>query len=216
MISAISGELRAIEGGRIELAVGPMVCEVMVPASDGPTLAGRVGQTLTLFTIFYLEGDAARGNLEPRLLGFLRADDKRFFERFITVKGIGPKRALRALARPVGEIARAIEARDTRFLVGLPEIGKRTAEQIVAELAGKVGPFALGGTGSEMGADGAPLAPTGRWSAAEEDAIAALMALGEKRGDAEGWLDRAKRSNPEATTTDRLLREMLRLRTGRG
>ena len=46
------------------------------------------------------DGDANGGNLEPRLIGFLRRDDKKFFEKFITVKGIGPKKALKALALP--------------------------------------------------------------------------------------------------------------------
>ena len=76
-------------------------------------------------------------------IGFLRAEDKRFFQLFITVKGIGPKQALRALVQPAGQIAEAIESKNTKFLIGLPEIGKHTAEQIVAELAGKMHGFAL-------------------------------------------------------------------------
>src|SRR5215210_5074477 len=94
--------------------------------------------------MFYLQGDSGGGNIEPRLIGFLRPEDKRFFEKFITVKGIGPKTALRALTVPVGEIAQAIESKETRFLVGLDGIGKRTAELIVAELSGKVKDFATG------------------------------------------------------------------------
>jgi Holliday junction DNA helicase RuvA len=96
---------------------------------------------MTFHTLLYLEGDASGGNIEPRLVGFLKPQDKRFFEKFITVKGIGPKKALKALALPTGDVAHAIETKDTRFLVGLPQIGKRMAELIVAELAGKVGEF---------------------------------------------------------------------------
>src|SRR6204780_4850811 len=143
MISEITGELRrgAEECG--ELACGSVTYEILVPASDIPELQAGVGREITFHTIFDLEGDATRGGLTPRLIGFLRAEDKRFFELFITVKGIGPKRALRALVEPTGQIAGAIESKNTRFLVGLPEIGKRTAEQIVAELAGKVTEFAM-------------------------------------------------------------------------
>ena len=50
---------------------------------------------------------------------------------------------------------------------------------------------------------------------AEEDAIATLMALGERRPDAERLLERAKVSNDKLATTDALVREMLRLRTVR-
>src|SRR5262245_65553114 len=97
---------------------------------------------MTFHTLMYLQGDGSGGNIEPRLIGFLRPADKKFFEKFITVKGIGPRKALKALALPVGEIAQAIESKDARFLTQLPEIGKRTAEQIVAELSGKVQDFA--------------------------------------------------------------------------
>src|SRR5580704_19042911 len=124
MISAITGELRQINDDRIHLASGPIVYEVLVPASDINELRARRGEEITLHTIFDVEGDATRGGLTPRLIGFLRAEDKRFFELFITVKGIGPKRALRALVQPTGQIAAAIEGKNTRFLVELPEIGK--------------------------------------------------------------------------------------------
>src|ERR1700722_8244169 len=142
MISALTGTLRRVGEDRVELGVGPIVCELMVPAFDLTELQASLGEEVTFHTIFYLQGDAAGGSIEPRLIGFLRTTDKRFFERFITVKGIGPRKALRALAMPVGEIASAIEAKDARVLVELPEIGKRTAEQIIAELSGKVMEFA--------------------------------------------------------------------------
>jgi Holliday junction DNA helicase RuvA len=92
MISAITGELRRVDEDRLHLAVGPVLVEMLVPASDVPLLQGAVGQEMTFHTILYFEGDAAGGGgLEPRLVGFLRPEDKRFFEKFITVKGIGPK-----------------------------------------------------------------------------------------------------------------------------
>ena len=112
---------------------------------------------------------------------------------------------------PAGEIANAIETKNTRFLIELPQIGKRMAEQIVAELAGKVAKFATtlpAGKGPAFGG-------TSR-TTSEEDAISALMALGERRTDAELLLDRAKSAMPTLKTTDGFVREMLRLRTGRG
>jgi Holliday junction resolvasome RuvABC DNA-binding subunit len=50
---------------------------------------------------------------------------------------------------------------------------------------------------------------------AEEDAIAALVALGERRSDAEHLLDRAKHSNPKLRTTTEFINDMLRMRTAR-
>jgi Holliday junction DNA helicase RuvA len=212
MISALTGELRAVEQDRLHLQVGPLLVEMLVPAADVPLLQAGVGQEMTFHTILYFEGDAAGGGgLEPRLVGFLRPDDKRFFEKFITVKGIGPKKALKALIHPAGEVALAIESKDTRFLVGLPQIGKRMAELIVAELAGKVAEFATAAVGGAMNA-----AALGRaHNAIEEDAIATLVELGERRSDAEHLLDRARQHNGNLKTTEALVREMLRMRTVR-
>ncbi len=209
MISALTGTLRHVETDRIHLAVGPVLYELLIPAADHPELLATLGQEMTFHTIFYLQGDAVGGNIEPRLIGFLRPADKRFFEKFITVKGIGPRKALKAISVPIGQIAQAIESRDTRTLVALPEIGKRTAELLVAELSGKVGEFATGRAGAVR------TTPATRRIDAEEDAISALLALGERRPDAEALLDRAKALNPEMKSTDALVREMLRLRTVR-
>ena len=209
MISALTGELRRVEDDRVHLRVGPLVVEMLIPAFDGPLLQAGVGEEMTFHTLLYLEGDASGGNIEPRLVGFLRPEDKRFFEKFITVKGIGPKKALKALALPMGDVANAIESKDTRFLVGLPQIGKRMAELIVAELSGKVGEFVSISPGGR-GAVG-----SGSRSAVEEDAISTLMALGERRVDAEHLLERARQADPGLKTTEALVREMLRMRTVR-
>lgn len=211
MISALTGTLRHVDDDRIHLQVGPLLCELLVPASDVQLLQAGIGEEMTFHTHFYIEGDASGGNLTPRLLGFLRADDKRFFEKFVTVKGIGPKKALKALIYPAGEIAQAIESKDAKFLKGLPQIGNRMAEQIVAELAGKVGEFATV-TMDERAALGVPSR-----SSVEEDAIAALMALGERRSDAENLLERARThaDGKKLATTNDFVREMLRMRTVR-
>jgi holliday junction DNA helicase RuvA len=209
MISALTGELRRVDEDRVHLQAGAMLFELLVPAADVAFLQPGVGQEMTFYTIFYLEGDSSGGNIEPRLVGFLRPEDRSFFQLFITVKGIGPKKALRALVLPVGQIAQAIESRDTKYLCELPQIGKRMAELIVAELAGKVQRFATTYQGTAPGS-------IGRRSASEEDAIAALVALGERRGDADHLLDRAKHGNSKLKSTTEFINEMLRLRTARG
>jgi Holliday junction DNA helicase RuvA len=211
MIAALTGELRHVDDTHVHLAAGPVLYELLYPSADKEALAATVGDTLTLHTIFYLSGDPTRGGMDPTLIGFLRPDDKRFFEIFTTVKGIGPKKALRALSVPVGEIASAIEGKDAKFLIGLPEIGKRTAEQIIAELAGKLKSFAAAAL-----VEGGTRRVPGRRPESEEDAIAGLMALGERRPDAEALLERVKAASPTIITTDGMLREMLRLRSTRG
>lgn len=211
MISSLTGTLAQVDEDRIHLRAGHIVYEALVPASDVPLLSTGTGQEMTFHTILYFEGDSSGGSMDPRLIAFLRKEDKRFFEKFITVKGIGPKKALKALIYPAGEIARAIEEKDARFLVKLPQIGKRLAEQIVAELAGKVAAFATSYDSATPSIEKA----VQRHSVLEEDAIAALMALGERRNDAEALLERAQGVVGEARTSNDLVREMLRLRTTR-
>jgi Holliday junction DNA helicase RuvA len=209
MISSLTGILNHLEEDRVQVKVGPMQYELLVPAADVAELQASLGEELTFHTIFYLGGDPSRGGLEPTLIGFLRAEDKKFFDKFTTVKGIGAKTALKALTVPVGQIAEAIESRDARFLVQLDGIGKRTAELIIAELAGKVGKFAFPTTAKIRPASSVRRTPE------EEDAIAALTQLGERRIDAEHLVDRARQANPDLKTSDALLRESLRLRTAR-
>lgn len=212
MITGLTGILTSVGEDRVGVAVGPVTLELLVAAADVPVLEERRGQELTFHTLFYIEGDAAGGNSTPRLIGFLRESDRAFFQQFITVKGIGPRKALKALLLPAAEVAHAIELKDARTLTKLPQIGKRVAEQIIAELAGKVGKYVT---------TGLPMTPTKRaaavsaFSPVEEDAIAALVALGERRPDAEGLLERVKGGESPPTKVDQLIREMLRLRAAR-
>lgn len=209
MISALSGELAAVHEASVALRAGPMVFEVLVPAADVAELTEQLGTTITLHTLVYLEGDPNRGNLEPRMIGFIRRADREFFELFTTVKGIGPKTALRALTESIGTIASAIEGKDARFLKSLKGIGQRSAELIIAELGGKTGRF-VSGPVPVAAARNMP-----RKNNAEADAVAALVALGERLADADALLEKAKAAVPEPATTDALVREMLRLRTKR-
>jgi len=213
VISSLSGELKYADEERAHVAAGPIVYELLVPAVDVPELRDQVGRDVTLHTIFYLQGDG--NSFEPVLIGFLRRDDKRFFEKFITVKGIGPKTALRALTVGVSQIAAAIESKDARQLTQLKGIGKRTAELIVAELSGKVGEF----VGEAIVSNGVMKSvSTKRFSPAEQNAIDSLVVLGERRNDAEGLLMQAKQQEAGLATnglatTDALVKAMLKLRS---
>src|SRR3954453_17706901 len=186
MISALSGELLEVEETTASLRSGAFVFEVLIPAADVDALRARVGEELTFHTIFYLEGTAGGGNLDPKLIAFLRPEDKAFFDLFTTVKGIGPKTPLRALSAPGGQIPQAIESKDPRALIALDGIGKRTAELIIAELSGKVQKFATAQVGATIAGH------NNRHTQNEEDALSAMTALGERRPDAERLLDRVK------------------------
>lgn len=143
MITRISGTLERVETSAIEVAVGPMVHEVLVTELVRRSLQGKIGQPVVLHTLEYLEGNPTRGNLVPRLIGFLSEVEREFFELICEVDGVGVRKALRAIVRPVGEIASAIEEQDTKSLSGLPGIGAATAERMIAKLRRRMPKFAL-------------------------------------------------------------------------
>jgi Holliday junction DNA helicase RuvA len=143
MITRISGTLERVEPTAVEIAVGPVVHEVLVTELVRRTCQQKLGQPVVLHTLEYLEGNPTRGNLVPRLVGFLSEVEREFFELICEVDGVGVRKALRAIIRPVGEIASAIEEQDTKALSGLPGIGAATAERMVAKLRRRMPKFAL-------------------------------------------------------------------------
>jgi holliday junction DNA helicase RuvA len=211
MIVKLSGKLEYVGADCVHVSLGSggdLTHELLVPAADIPQLQTKLGQNVTFFTVEYLEGNASFGQLAPKMLGFLRVQDREFFDLFTTVKGIGTRKALRALAIPTGDIARAIALKDTRKLSSLPQIGKRAAETIVAELHGKVDKFATGST------DGAGPVPIESLPDFQQTAIEALVKLGERRPDAETWVKRACQVDPTLKDPQKILRAVYQLKAG--
>jgi Holliday junction DNA helicase RuvA len=143
MITRVSGTLERVEPTAVEIAVGPIVHEVLVTELVRRSLQQRLGQPVVLHTLEYLEGNPTRGNLVPRLVGFLSEVEREFFELICEVDGVGVRKALRAIIRPVGEIASSIEEQDAKALSTLPGIGAATAERMIAKLRRRMPKFAL-------------------------------------------------------------------------
>ncbi len=143
MITKITGKLISATGDVAILEATPFEYEVLIPDFTRRQLQQSLGQKTSLHTLEYLEGDPARGKLVPRLAGFLEAVEREFFEMFCQVDGVGVKKALRAMVRPVAEMATMIEEQDVKGLSTLPGIGPATAERIVAKLRRKAAKFAL-------------------------------------------------------------------------
>jgi holliday junction DNA helicase RuvA len=145
MITKISGTLERVDptSNSVELAIGPVVHEVLVTDLVRRGLQQQLGKPIVLHTLEYLEGNATRGNLVPRLVGFLSEVEREFFELICEVDGVGVRKALRAIVRPVGEIATLIEEQDAKALATLPGIGAATAERMIAKLRRRMPKFAL-------------------------------------------------------------------------
>jgi Holliday junction DNA helicase RuvA len=131
------------------------------------------------------------------LYGFLRLEEKRLFEKLLTVSGIGPKLAITILSgMPADEMTGAIRGSDVARLTRIPGIGKKTAERMVLELRDKLP--ATTGT-AEIAA---------QTSLVEEDVISALVNLGYQRPAAEKALV-ALRGKDGSKNFDTLFREVL-------
>ena len=73
------------------------------------------------------------------LYGFLTKEQKKVFLLLLKVKGVGPKSALAVLAGATSnEIISAIEKSDAVYLTKFPGIGKKSAQQIILDLQGKI------------------------------------------------------------------------------
>ena len=205
MLASIQGELRSV--GDQSAMVG---YEVMLTAGDVGRLRLAVGQDVQFTLLHYLESQSNGAVFRPRLIGFSNEVERAFFELFTSVKGIGYRKALRALAMPMSTIARAVAERDTDTLRSLPEIGKRTAETIVLDLAEKVeehfASLAGGGKDGTTPEDARP-------SDGGHDAITVLVQLGEARPTAAELVDRVRRADPTITDADAFVAAALRLKS---
>src|SRR5438067_3081686 len=143
MITRMTGTLARVLDEEVRLQVGALEYQVLVPEFVRRQVQTRLGHELTLHTSEYLEGNPMQGRVVPRLIGFLNEAELEFFELFCTVDKVGTRKAMKALVRPIREIADAIQRQDPKWLTSLPGVGAATAEQIVATLRRKVTKFAL-------------------------------------------------------------------------
>src|SRR5437870_11444801 len=131
MITKMTGTLNRVLDEEVRLQVGPLEYQVLVPEFVRRHVQMRTGQEITLFTSEYLDGNPMQGRVVPRLIGFMNEAELEFFELFCTVDKFGTKKAMKALMRPIREIADAIQRQDSKWLTSLPGIGAATAEQVV-------------------------------------------------------------------------------------
>lgn len=216
MIARIAGTLDAIEQDRayVDLQHG-LVYEVLLPAFAATRLAASTGQPVTLHTFQFIEATSQGSTMFPRLAGFLSATDRRFFQLFVTCKGIGHRRALRAMVLDTNTIAAAIADRDAKLLQTMPEVGKKLAEGIVLNLRDKVDGFVSSAAypPGDGGANAGSGASSGGGTLARE-ALEVLLQLGENRTQAVQWIDRVLSADASPADVQQLVAEVYRLRAG--
>ena len=202
MITKMTGTLTRVLDDEARLQVGPFEYQVLIPEFVRRQVQTRTGAEVTFHTLEYIEGGANASKMIPRRVGFLSESELDFFELFCTVDKIGSKKALKAMGRPIKEMADAIQRQDAKWLTALPGIGAATADAMLAGLRKKVGKFAQLPDG-----DGAIPRAAGGAAAGQviEDAYAALVGLGLNPIDARGRLDAALANGQTYPSVEALL-----------
>jgi holliday junction DNA helicase RuvA len=210
MITRITGILNRVLDDEVRLQVGGFEYAVLVAEFVRRTVQMKVGQELTLHTNHFLDGNPMQGKVVPRLLGFLHEVDLDFFDLFCTVDKVGTRKALKALVRPVREVADAIQRQDVKWLTTLPGVGGPTAEKIIATLKKKVARFALAPAPTtrvqENSDEPTPTVVIG--GDVLDEAYAALVALGQNPIEARVRLDNLIATGKTFASTEEVIREI--------
>jgi Holliday junction DNA helicase RuvA len=159
MIGRLTGVIAEKAPPQVLLDVNGVGYELDVPMSTFYNLPG-LGERATLLTHFVVREDA------QQLFGFLTPDERATFRQLVRISGVGPRTALAILSGlSVAELAGAVSRQESGRLVKVPGIGKKTAERLLLELKGKLGPDL--GTPAAAALDDA-----------QADIVQALVALG--------------------------------------
>jgi len=169
MIGRITGTLAEKSPPQILVDVGGVGYEVDVPMSTFYNLPG-LGERVTLLTHFVVREDA------QLLYGFLTQEERATFRELVKISGVGPRTALSILSGlSVADLSQAVSRQEAGRLVKVPGIGKKTAERLLLELKGKLGPDLA-------------LPAAAATSDAQADIAQALVALGYNERDANAAL----------------------------
>jgi len=176
MIGRLRGILEVKKPPHLLIEVGGLGYELQAPMSTIYQLP-EIGAPVTLFTHFHVREDA------QILFGFYEERERVLFRALIKISGVGPKMALTILSGiDVAQFIHCVDRRETAPLVRLPGVGKKTAERLIVEMAGK-----LSASVEEDESFSRKLLEKDFESSpkmAEEEAVSALIALGYKPQEA--------------------------------
>lgn len=138
-----------------------------------------------------------------KLFGFYTTDEKKIFEKIITVNKVGPKLALTILSgMPPADLMTAIDSNDVGKLSTIPGIGRKTAERLILEMRDKLSGLSLGFSLTEDSATRNGLF---------DDALSALMNLGYKKNSADQALKKVCAKGEKESSLESLIKESLNL-----
>lgn len=205
MIASLRGTLAGLEGGQCVIEAGGVGYLVHVSTHTARALP-RPGEEVFVHTHQVVREDALM------LFGFASLEERRMFELLITVSGVGPKVALAALSgmKPT-MLARAIRDENIAALVGIPGVGRKTAERLIVELRDKLEVVTAAAGAGAAGPAPEPSAGVLPRSEKFEDAVAALVQLGYSRPQAQEAIRRVAEGAESLTLEDLVRRGLARL-----
>lgn len=180
MIGRLTGKVIEKNPPMLVVDVQGVGYEVEVPMNTFYSLPD-LNEAITLFTHMIVREDA------QFLCGFISNDERRLFRTLIKVNGVGAKLALSILSSvSAQEFARCISDNDTKALVKLPGVGKKTAERLVIEVRDKLKDWLPSSVSTE---DETQSSTTAHDETSE--ATSALIALGYKPQEASMMVQQA-------------------------
>ena len=207
MIASLRGTLAGHEAGQCVVEAGGVGYLVHVSAHTAQALP-KLGEPVYLHTHQVVREDA------HMLFGFASLDERRMFELLITVSGVGPKVAIAALSglKPA-MLARAIRDENIAALVGIPGVGRKTAERLIVELRDKIDVISAAGATAKAAAGTGAEKATGVLPRSErfDDAVAALVKLGYSGPQAQDTIRRVAEGGESLSLEDLVRRALARL-----
>lgn len=196
MISFLRGVIASKNESGAVIDVGGIGFFVNMPTSDIAKL-GSVGENVTVNTYFQIRDE------EPQMYGFLTSDEMSYFNKLISISGIGPKAALAILGTlSVQDLAFAIIAEDVKAITRAPGVGTKMAQRVILELKGKIDTQEAVGA-SAVSAQSAPAGGV----RADTGAVNALIALGASPSEAQKVV---MQIGGQGMSTEDIIKEALR------
>ena len=196
MIAHLTGKLTHKSPVAIIIDVNGVGYQVFIPLSTFYALP-ELESKISLGIHTHMREEALK------LFGFYTIDEKKIFEKLITVNKVGPKLALTILSgMPPADILSTIDSNDIVKLSTIPGIGRKTAERLILEMRDKLDGLSL---------DFVVTKDPGPEKGLFDDALSALVNLGYKKSQAEQTLKKVYAEKVGDTSIENLIKDSLNL-----
>lgn len=194
MISFLRGTVASKSETGIVIDVGGIGFSVNMPVSSVAKV-GNTGENVTLHTHLQMRDE------QPELYGFLQTEEITYFNKLISISGVGPKAALSILGTlSTQDLAFAILSEDVKAITRAPGVGTKMAQRVILELKGKIDTM-------DAVAPQSAKVSTSSSLRADTEAVNALIALGASPSEAQKTV---MQIGTEGMSTEDIIKEALR------